>query len=814
MLTWAQSIKVQGQVEAITGEPLGQALIRLPQSGFQTLAQKDGTFALFLEPGRHPLEIRYLGYRPLVETLQVEAPGPLVQTFRLSPQEIRLGGVIITEEGANPADILIRQAIRAKRSNRTCLPAYRTEVYSLFTARLLSLPLSLLRRLAREDSIEFREGDIVYMSEALSDVDYVPPKRYKETIKHSRIVGSRGYGFTGLWVLQGFDPYDERLTIPEITQSPLVLPLADDAPLYYRYQLVGEIWDEEGFAYKIRFEPRSRSPGIRGYLVLADESYAIRAFEAQITSEDPVQYVDTITFQTLYAPIGPCWAPANTSFRARLSVSAVGVKLSFSAEGYFLYRRYSLLTLERPPKKRPKASSIPPQQQDSVAPPSSRFTMDTLRMERLDFREQLRIREGADQAGTSFWDSLRQAPLDSQQIAYLAAHDSLVARQDTSPRASRGNFGFTGEGFEWERRFGRSWHRLSLLARWPGYTRPEGWVWQAQLSYQARSWQSQVNLRYGNHWQRLLPVAEWRYTFKRSLPMSLFLKAGATAYEFPEQPQIPLYWNTLYHLMRRPAPLQVYEWRGALARWRIRWQPAWELTLQAAYDRRPLRPPAEAYYESPRLGVRLHWQPYTRWIRTPRSYYLLPPASPLKVETQLASEWAYSLGKPFWTGAFQLDLTLSISPWGKLLYQGAGVWQTGDAPWGDRLFPAAQPLLFHRYYGDMVFWPLYEPAGPWLLSQQVRWDWEGALLRHVPLLRKTPWQEVLVLRSLHTEGRWHVESAFYLTQIALSLRRTSLLKAFSIGLHYGLAGYQVGTWRFSLAIGNPTTRAAFPKPGL
>lgn len=812
---WAQGVKIQGKVETLRGEPLGQALIRLPASGFQTLAQQDGRFVLFLESGRHPIEIRYLGYRPLVETLQAEGPGPVERVFRLSSQEIRVGGVIITEGGANPADLLIREAIRRKRQNRACLPTYRTEVYSLFTVRLLSAPWRLLERLARGDSLRFREGDIVYMSEALSDVDYAPPKRFKETIKRSRVVGSRGYGFTGLWVLQGFDPYAERLAIPEITQSPLVLPLADDAPLYYRYQLVGEIWDEEGLAYKIRFEPRGRSPGIRGDLVLADESYAIRAFEAKLTSADPVQYVDTIYFQMVYVPVSSCWVPANTSFRARLSLAVLGAELSFLAKGYFLHRRYSLLALPPSKKKRPKGVPSPSlKKPDSLLSPQARFAVDTIQVGRLDFREQLRIVEGAGEASTAFWDSLRQAPLDSQQIAYLAAHDSLVQKQDTALAKTRKGFQLTEEGLMWARQNGQSGPRLKALVLWPGYTHREGWVWQLQFSYQRRAWQAQLRFRYGNRWGRLLPLAEWRYTFRRSLPMSLVVRVGAAAYEFPEQPQIPLYWNTLYYLVRRYAPLAVYEWQGVVARWRLHWQPQWSLTAQIAYDRRPLTSASDGYYQSPRFGLNLHWQPNARWIRMPNTYYFLPPTSPFELQMQLANEWAYFSERLFWTGALQVDIMLSISPWGKLFYQGSGAYQALQAPWGDRLFPSVQPLAFHRYYGDLAFWPLYQPAGLWLLSQQFRWDLEGAFLRWLPLLRKTSWHEEIVWRTLYTEGRWHVEGAFYLTQIALSLRRTSLFKGLSLGLHYGLAGYQAGLWRLTLAIGNPTSRTGYPKPNL
>jgi hypothetical protein len=133
---YAQTALLKGRVENQEGEPLPYALVRLPQSGFQVLTRSDGTFQLYLSEGPTPLEIRYLGFVPYRETLLVSSPNPIERTFRLRPQDIRLPSVIITEGNVNPADLLIRRAIAQKRINRTCLPAYRSEIYSLFTVRL------------------------------------------------------------------------------------------------------------------------------------------------------------------------------------------------------------------------------------------------------------------------------------------------------------------------------------------------------------------------------------------------------------------------------------------------------------------------------------------------------------------------------------------------------------------------------------------------------------------------------------------------------------------------------------------------------
>ena len=808
---YGQTVLLMGRVESMEGDPLAYALVRLPESGFQILTRADGSFQLNLSEGRTLLEIRYLGFSPHQETLFVAPPGPITRTFRLRRQDIRLPSVMITEGGANPADILIRRTIERKKANRTCLPAYRSEIYSLFTVRLPEGLPAFLDKLLKKDGDSLPPGGIIFMSEALSEVDFQPPSKYKETIRYSRIVGSRRYGFTGLWILQGFDPYQDRLSIPEITRSPLVLPLATDALTYYRYKIIGEVWDNDGFMYKIAFEPKNPQIGIQGYLLIADESYALRGIDGMITQQQGSEYVDTIHLRMQYAPVGPCWAPAEIQLRARVKLEALGQKFAFLAEGQFLYRRYTLLRKEGParlPSSRKSQPVAPPAPMDTIR---KAFRLDTVTVKRLDFSERLRIMEGAERPENAFWDSLRKVPLDTFQQFYIQESESLLKARDTvSARGLRRSFSLSGRGPEFSLRWGKtdySWQSRFTLG-WPGYTALEGWVFRGTAAFQsqgeAASWEGAVRVRYGAGWDRLLPEAGFSYRRSRFPPFSWEVWGGREAREGPDFVQVPLLWNTFSYLLFREAPLQVYDRLYVRSRWAYRWHRSWRSAMALTYDRRPATPNRESYYPAYRLSFFTEWAPGTQLYRTPRSTIILPPEGPFQVTVRTGYEIALLPDRYLWSAALGIKSLLSISPWGQWQWDQSVSWQSSLAPWGDRLFPNVQPLPLHLRYTDLFFWPLYRPAGRYSYQTQAQWDLSRALLRYLPLLRKTSWQEHLSFRALYTEARWHAEASFWLTRIALGLGRWRSGLWLSLGAHYSLLGYHQGLWRISFAIGTPS----------
>jgi hypothetical protein len=288
-----------------------------------------------------------------------------------------------------------------------------------------------------------------------------------------------------------------------------------------------------------------------------------------------------------------------------------------------------------PAARRPTPSTpSPPPDKASAA-----FHLDTVAIGRLDFSERLRILEGAEKPENAFWDSLRRVPLDTFQQRYIQQSDSLLQREDSaspSPKR-RPSFSLGSEGLELSMRRGKGEATCSseLVGLWPGYTTLEGWVLQGKGAIQhARRgalWEGAFRVRYGTGWRRALPEAGFTYRRRRFPPLTGEFWAGWEAREGPDFTQVPLFWNTAFYLLRREAPLQVYDRFYVRARGSYRWHRSWYSALELTYDRRPTSPTRESYYPAYRVGSSSSGVQARSFIERPAVPFSCRPRAPFRL---------------------------------------------------------------------------------------------------------------------------------------------------------------------------------------
>ncbi|MFM7671643.1 MAG: TonB-dependent receptor [Bacteroidota bacterium] len=105
-------------VDAVSGEPLAGALIRLPDINRQMIANEKGQFVLTQVPaGHHVMEISALGFSIRVEHFELNAD--LVWDFRLNPNVTEHAGVIIT--GVGTATIIRKTPVAISTLRRQAL---------------------------------------------------------------------------------------------------------------------------------------------------------------------------------------------------------------------------------------------------------------------------------------------------------------------------------------------------------------------------------------------------------------------------------------------------------------------------------------------------------------------------------------------------------------------------------------------------------------------------------------------------------------------------------------------------------------------
>ncbi|MCS7162893.1 MAG: DUF5686 family protein [Bacteroidia bacterium] len=804
----AQPFSLRGLVRTPDGKPIGYAIIRLPYTGFQSIASIEGAFTLSLLQDTVTLEIRHLGYKTYRAKLNLDSLGSGPHTFVLYPQEIVLPGIIITQDDRDPGETLIRRAIAAKAANRRCLSAFQAEAYTLYTVRVRDISERLWKLLRSSDSLP---TGILLLSEAFSTLYFVAPDKYREEIRHSRFIGQRRYSFLGNWIFAGFDPYGERAAFPELTETPFVLPLATDAPLYYTYRLLGSFYEEGILFYKIQVVPKSRfSPCVEGYVIIADESYALVGLEWQAQAPRPLRYTDSLSLRATYIPVGGCYAIAEINFWGdfHLSVSLLG-EIKFRGEGYASYRRYVPLVVgQKPSKRRPQQAAGKPQA-PTLGPSEAK---ETLRVARIDFGEMVWISPRASAASEAFWDSVRSAPLDSLQAAYIQRHDSLIAQRDSAAQTARlRRWEWEGWGlrFAWPQRD----FRLKVYLGLPAYTPLEGWALPFHTEVQADKHAFSATVRYGFGWEKALVQLGWRTASLRFPLWRLQVRGGTELSEPTEVLQVPLWWNTLYYLWRREHLWQGYPRTFIEAYGQRHLSRAVVAALKVGYDQRSRQAGLGPYYYGVRIGVGLAWQPGVRLFTTPRRTLILPPERTLTWEVQGVSEVAF-LPLPLLAVGLEIRPTLGISPFGRLYFRLASGWQNRLAPWADALYLSAAPFPFHLAEGEFRRTFLYTPLGVSMGQLQVTWRPEGSLVRLIPLFRRSSWQESFTLRLAQgSAGPLYAEGSFYLLRLALRLRKTDLSQWLSIGFHAPLRSVR-GGWLLTVGLGEPAFSPLLPKLSL
>lgn len=111
--TFAQQVSIEGRVMDENNAPLAFANIRVEGTTSGASANNKGKYALKLNGGTYIMIASYIGY--ISDTVKVNASGKKVeQNFILKQTNIILPEITVLP-GENPADEIIRKAIKRKK---------------------------------------------------------------------------------------------------------------------------------------------------------------------------------------------------------------------------------------------------------------------------------------------------------------------------------------------------------------------------------------------------------------------------------------------------------------------------------------------------------------------------------------------------------------------------------------------------------------------------------------------------------------------------------------------------------------------------
>ena len=312
--TSAQSTTVHGIVtDRITGEPIPFVNVIVIGKSFGAVTDFDGQFTIQSVDPFNKIKISLLGYKDELRDVDEHRSQNMYVQLQKTAKELKevtvKAGKRKYSNKNNPAVDLIREVIAHKKENRKeDLDAFECERYEKVQFAVSNLSEKFKNRkyikkfqfiFDNIDTTKLAGKEIlpIYLRETLSDYYYrKSPLGKKEIVKGTQKVNfEKFFDNDGIstfmnYLYQDVDIYKNNF---EILTNRFISPVADAAPLYYRYYILDTLKIDSMKCIKLGFFPRNKEDFLlQGNLyILLDSTYAIRRDEMQVSTEINLNFV-------------------------------------------------------------------------------------------------------------------------------------------------------------------------------------------------------------------------------------------------------------------------------------------------------------------------------------------------------------------------------------------------------------------------------------------------------------------------------------------------------------------------------------------
>ena len=305
---------IRGKVTNQKGEPLPYATIYIHETQSGTTTNEIGEYQLSLNAGSYTITFQYLGYQSINKTIQVGGDFTTLNV-QLKTQVISLSTVEVDAGREDPAYTIMRKAIAKSKYHLNQLDSYSAKVYMKGSGRFKKIP-RLFRRQMKKEGID---TSTAFVSEVVSEINYVRPNSFSE-----KVISARRQGDAGSTDITAF--INGSFYNPKIGDA--VSPLSPKAFAYYKFILEGSFFDEGVEINKIRVIPRRRGDQIfEGILNIVNDKWSIHSLDLAI-----YRYGFRIEINQIYKPIeGVVWLPISHTFDLSGSVFGFGGEFNYLA---------------------------------------------------------------------------------------------------------------------------------------------------------------------------------------------------------------------------------------------------------------------------------------------------------------------------------------------------------------------------------------------------------------------------------------------------------------------------------------------------
>ncbi|MCB7480839.1 DUF5686 and carboxypeptidase regulatory-like domain-containing protein [Christiangramia sediminis] len=457
--------QITGEVKDENGNPLPYVNIYTETGSQGTTTNDDGIYELKIDKeGNYTLVYQFLGYKTLKK--KVEATEfPMTINIVLKAESTSLDEVTV-QSGENPAIRIIRKAIDNRELNAEKLESFTADFYSRGLWRIKNAPEKILGQDVGDlgGGLDSTRSGIVYLSETISEIAYQKPDDFKEKIIASKVSGDdNGFSLNSAQEAY-FSFYENTLDI----NSEMVSPIAEYAFNYYKYNLEGTFFDDQGnMINKINVTPKRENDRVfSGFIYIVEDLWQIYGVELKTTGQAiQVPPIEELVFRQnhKYSPENKLYIQISQSVDFSFKIFGFGGDGKFTA----VYSNYEF---------------------------SPQFNNNSFGREILSFQEE------ANKKDSLFWKEKRPVPLTTEEIEDYVKKDSIQEVRSTkkykdSVDTVKNKFGISDVLFGYSYR--NSWKNRSFSISAPiagiGFNTVQGWNTDVTLSYTQRTGDDQEN---------------------------------------------------------------------------------------------------------------------------------------------------------------------------------------------------------------------------------------------------------------------------------------------------------------------------------
>ncbi len=317
-LTGQKKIHINGCVtDEMTKEPISFATVYIKESKVATYTNDSGYYSIILNEKHDSLTARIIGYNSLSE--KIGSDNKQIINFKLINNNTQLTEVVV-HPGENPAYRILRAIWANKKRNNRKAHNIQCHQYSKIKISLTNIDETFKnKKIFKPYQFVFENIDtssitgksylpVLFMETASNYVYQKDPFFEKDTVLGSQISGIKNESvldfISGL--NQNFDIYENSMTFYK--ETGFISPISDNGIFFYKYYLLDSA-DRMGHkCFHISFKPRRKQERtFTGEFWVADSAFAVTELNMRLNPEANVNYLSDFFAEYNFMPINNAW---------------------------------------------------------------------------------------------------------------------------------------------------------------------------------------------------------------------------------------------------------------------------------------------------------------------------------------------------------------------------------------------------------------------------------------------------------------------------------------------------------------------------